>query len=99
MKNSYKFFNNQGCKYFPCHSLPERYGKDDFNCLFCFCPLYFLGEKCGGHFSFDPEKGVKVCEDCNLPHVPEYYDTILAKLKEAIAQTGGLGKSSVGPIT
>ena len=28
MENSYRFFENKDCKYFPCHS-----GLEDFNCL------------------------------------------------------------------
>ena len=41
------FFTNSECPYFPCH---EGVDPDDFNCLFCYCPLYFLREKCGGDF-------------------------------------------------
>ena len=39
---NYKFFSHRECEYFPCHkgADPER-----FNCLFCYCPLYLLGEK------------------------------------------------------
>ena len=29
MKNSYRFFENRDCQYFPCHQ-----GLEDFNCLF-----------------------------------------------------------------
>ena len=43
MSEYYKFFQNKKCEYFPCHKgIPE----EDFNCLFCYCPLYTLG-KCG----------------------------------------------------
>jgi len=77
MENSYRFFNNTACKYFPCHDLSET---DKFNCLFCYCPLYSFGDDCGGVFSYT-EKGVKICMDCTLPHIPEYYDTIIEKLK------------------
>ncbi|MDR0308988.1 MAG: cysteine-rich small domain-containing protein, partial [Coriobacteriales bacterium] len=57
MKNSSSFFNNQDCKYFPCHSgiVPDR-----FNCIFCFCPLYFLGKECCGDFVYS-KKGIKDC--------------------------------------
>jgi Zn-finger protein len=50
--------------------------------MFCFCPLYFLNDKCGGNFKYSGEKGIKNCTDCHLPHLPEYYDTIMSKLKE-----------------
>lgn len=58
------FITNTECPYFPCHT-----GIDpaDFNCLFCFCPLYMLGPECGGNFRYNA-KGAKVCTDCNLPH-------------------------------
>lgn len=79
MNNSYRFFNNRECEYFPCHKVnnPER-----FNCLFCFCPLYFL-EDCGGRFKLT-SKGVKDCTDCTIPHMPEGYDYILKKLREQL---------------
>jgi len=81
MQNSERFFRNADCKYFPCHKGgdPER-----FNCLFCYCPLYFMGEKCGGHFNYvGKNKKVKSCANCTLPHNPEYYAVIMKKLKEA----------------
>ena len=43
-KNSFRFFCNKECEYFPYH---ETNDPDNFNCLFCYCPLYALGEKCG----------------------------------------------------
>jgi Zn-finger protein len=79
MKQSHKFFNNRDCKYFPCHKVADE---NSFNCIFCYCPLYFLGDKCGGGFTYN-EKGVKSCMDCHLPHMPSYYDVINSKLKEA----------------
>ena len=78
MEHSYKFFSNPVCKYFPCHKNADP---DKFNCLPCFCPLFAMGKNCGGNFVYS-EKGVKSCINCNLPHRPEYYDTIIAKLKE-----------------
>lgn len=80
MENSYRFFNNQSCKYFPCHTEPDA---ESFNCLFCYCPLYALGERCGGKYTYGKENGVKNCMNCHLPHTPEYYDTIIAILKGA----------------
>ena len=82
-KNSRKFFKNDGCEHFPCHA-----GLDaaDFNCIFCYCPLYGLGDQCGGAFAYTARK-IKACTNCHLPHLPEYYDVIVAKLKEASAQT------------
>ena len=79
MENSHQFFSNRECKYFPCHPEPDR---NRFNCLFCYCPLYFLGDQCGGHFRYGGAKGAKNCAGCPLPHFPEYYDIIVSKLKE-----------------
>jgi len=76
--NSHRFFENRECKYFPCHKISDR---NNFNCLFCYCPLYFLGDKCGGNFKY--KSVIKNCADCHLPHMPEYYDDIISKLKEA----------------
>ena len=74
--NSYRFFNNNECEYFPCHKTakPER-----FNCLFCFCPLYFF-EDCGGNFRI-LESGIKDCTKCLLPHGPKGYDHVVGKIK------------------
>ena len=79
MKNSYKFFSNSDCKYFPCHNTLES---DNFNCIFCYCPLYFMGEKCGGNFIYSGVKQIKNCKDCNLPHNPEYFEIVMSKLKD-----------------
>ena len=76
MKHSHRFFSNRDCEYFPCHKAPKP---ERFNCLFCFCPLYFLPE-CGGRFA-RMENGFKDCSDCAIPHTPEGYDHILTKLK------------------
>jgi len=79
MDNCHKFFSNYECKYYPCHRLPNN---EHFNCIFCYCPLYFLGDKCGGNFQYTGAKRVKNCADCYLPHLPEYYDTVVYRLKE-----------------
>ncbi len=61
---AYSFTQHRACEFFPCHktNYPE-----DFNCLFCYCPLYTLGSKCGGNFKY-LENGVKDCSGCLLPH-------------------------------
>ncbi|MGL4732974.1 MAG: cysteine-rich small domain-containing protein, partial [Fusobacteriaceae bacterium] len=43
--NNYKFFNNSKCEFFPCH---ETAKPEEFNCLFCYCPLYMMEDRCGG---------------------------------------------------
>jgi len=82
MENNHRFFRNPDCKHFPCH---EAVDDRDFNCLFCFCPLYTLGDRCGGRFTFS-KNGKKSCVECHLPHMPTYYDVILSVIK----QTGSI---------
>ena len=78
MENSYRFFENQECKYFPCHK-----GLDEFNCLFCYCPMYSIRD-CPGNPQFVEKKGkiIMVCTNCTFPHQPENYDRIVSILKE-----------------
>ena len=73
-QNDHSFFQNKDCQYFPCH----KTDRDDFNCLFCYCPLYALGDGCGGNFRYT-EKGIKDCTNCLIPHSPGGYDYVLAK--------------------
>ena len=78
MGGHYKFFQNRACEFFPCHPTndPER-----FNCLFCYCPLYALGDRCGGN----PKWIGGVCKDCSnclVPHRPENYEYIIGKYDE-----------------
>ena len=74
---SFDFFQNRNCEYFPCH---EGVDPDSFSCLFCFCPLYALGDECGGNFSYTTE-GVKDCSRCLRPHRRECYGEICDKVR------------------
>lgn len=78
---SSSFFQNRDCEYFPCHDAPRP---EDFNCIFCYCPLYALGRKCGGNFLYTP-KGVKDCSSCSIPHERENYRYILSRYPEILA--------------
>ena len=78
MKFDHSFFQNRECEYFPCHKV---YDDRAFNCLFCYCPLYALGDKCGGNFSYT-EKGIKDCSACMLPHGLSGYDYVLSKFPQ-----------------
>ncbi|MBO5351736.1 MAG: metal-binding protein [Lachnospiraceae bacterium] len=82
MENSYKFFENKACAYYPCHEKTEC-----INCLFCYCPLYHL-EHCPGNYKKISWKGVEVksCEDGTFPHEPENYETVIKIL------SGTMGK-------
>lgn len=77
MKNNHSFFQNRECEYFPCHNTKCK----DFNCLFCYCPLYALGDKCGGNFAYT-ENGIKDCSNCLIPHSKGGYDYVLCKFRE-----------------
>ena len=74
----YAFFQNRDCEYFPCH---ETKHPADFNCLFCYCPLYTLGSRCGGSFKY-LENGVKDCSGCLLPHGRGSYSYVVSKFPE-----------------
>ena len=70
----YSFTQHKTCEFFPCHKTEHP---EDFNCLFCYCPLYTLGEDCGGNFSYTAA-GIKNCSGCNFPHKPENYRALLS---------------------
>ena len=77
MKNCFNYFKNEDCAFFPCH---ETDG-EDFNCLFCYCPLYALGDSCGGNFKYI-EDGIKDCSQCLLPHNPNGYSYIISRYED-----------------
>ena len=74
----YSFFSHKECEFFPCHKGADP---QDFNCLFCYCPLYALGDKCGGNFKYT-EKGLKDCTGCLLPHKRRNYGYVTDKYQE-----------------
>lgn len=72
----YAFFSHTECEAFPCH---KGLATEKFNCLFCFCPLYSLGDDCGGNFKI-LKNGVKDCSYCIFPHNKDNYGKIIEKL-------------------
>lgn len=74
----YAFFCHKECEFFPCHKTSDP---ENFNCLFCYCPLYALGDQCGGNFKYT-EKGIKDCSGCLLPHKRKGYGYITGKYQE-----------------
>ena len=81
------FFQNRACRYFPCHAGVDP---EEFNCLFCYCPLYPLGTACGGDFSYTAS-GRKNCTACTKPHQGERgVQLVSARYEElaALARTG-----------
>ena len=77
---NYKYFQHKTCEYFPCHKTDKP---EDFNCLFCYCPLFALGKDCGGNFTYT-ESGIKDCSGCLIPHRRENYARIMAKMEQNI---------------
>ena len=78
MENSFKFFRNTDCMYFPCHKVEDD---SEFNCLFCYCPL-FLIEDCKGNPKWN--FGFKDCSGCLVPHRPSGYEHINNILRKEI---------------
>jgi len=42
-KNKFKYFENKECEFYPCHIEGQ-------NCLFCYCPLYWIPIDCEGKY-------------------------------------------------
>ena len=76
----YDFFQNKECEYFPCHKGADS---ESFSCLFCYCPLYALGDSCGGSFTYT-ENGIKDCSNCLKPHLRENYEKITEKIVDVM---------------
>jgi len=72
--NSFKYFKNSECKFFPCHHMCG----DFYNCLFCFCPIYKF--KCKGNYKL--KDGIKDCSNCILPHEETGWDYVVNFLKK-----------------
>ena len=78
---NYSFFSHKECEFFPCH---EGVAPEEFNCLFCYCPLYALGEQCGGNYVY-LENGAKDCSGCTVPHRKKNYDYISGQYEKICA--------------
>ena len=91
MGDSSAFFANKSCRYYPCHE-----GTDHINCLFCFCPMYFL-DACPGSPTYINKEGriIKNCTGCTYPHQPENYETVMKVISRKIAEgrTSGIPDS------
>ena len=77
----YSFMQHRECEFFPCHATNHP---EDFNCLFCYCPLYVLGDRCGGNFKY-LGNGYKDCSGCMYPHNRGNYDAIMKRYGEILA--------------
>lgn len=85
MENSFRFFANMACRYYPCHE-----GLSEINCLFCYCPLYER-EDCPGTPEYVKKKDgsvIRSCVHCVFPHRAENYPAMMKLLSEASCRTG-----------
>lgn len=82
---SSSYFENRECPYYPCHNT------EHINCLFCFCPLYFVD--CPGNYSFTD--GKKDCSKCIYPHDYRNYNRMVEKLSEEIERRKSDGRSDL----
>ncbi len=76
MENSYRYFENRACEYYPCHQ-----GIEHLNCLFCYCPL-FNQDNCPGKPKYVEREGhrMKDCSGCDFPHHLYNYNAIVEKM-------------------
>ncbi len=70
MKN-YNFYQNEDCPYFPCHDVDDI---ENFNCKWCFCPLYF-SDNCPGIYEIN-DSGIKDCSECTIPHYADMTEIV-----------------------
>ena len=79
MENTYRYFENRDCKFYPCHDM------EHMNCLFCYCPLYHM-EPCPGRAEYIEQNGnrVKDCSTCTFPHEKENYDVVVQCLSKKV---------------
>ena len=72
---SYKVFTNRHCEHYPCHTGV----KGQFNCMFCYCPLY--QHDCNGEYVLINNR--KDCTNCVIPHSGEDgWEMMQMKLEE-----------------
>lgn len=76
----YDFYQHKECEYFPCHAGADP---ETFSCMFCYCPLYALGDQCGGAFTYTAS-GIKDCSNCLRPHRRENYQSITGDLRKVM---------------
>lgn len=103
LKADFNFFQNKECRYFPCHGKQPGTGSvpvEEFNCLFCYCPLYNV--PCDGKYTM--EDYGKDCSKCTRNHDKDSWKFIVSRLRtnmsikkkfsriDIIGQNGGDGK-------
>lgn len=80
MEHSHQYFKNKNCKYFPCHQGMQG---EEFNCLFCFCPMNPYKDCLGTPDYIQRSNGTRIkdCSKCTFPHEPENYRKIMEFLR------------------
>lgn len=84
----FKKFTHKKCEYFPCHQTSDP---DNFNCLFCYCPLYTLGTQCGGNFTYT--NNIKDCSNCILPHSKDGYAYVVNNYERILSLASSTKKA------
>ena len=82
LKADFNFYQNVECRYFPCHGKEPGTGSvpiEDFNCLFCYCPLMFI--ECDGNYTL-LDSGFKDCSKCTRNHDKDAWKFIVSRLRE-----------------
>ena len=82
-KSDFNFYQNTDCRYFPCHGKEPGTGSvpvEDFNCLFCYCPLMHV-PNCGGNYTI-MENGFKDCMKCTRNHDKDSWKFVISRLRD-----------------
>jgi Zn-finger protein len=85
MKFDSTYFENRDCEYYPCHE------REHINCLFCYCPLYFLA--CPGDYLMIDVPGksgtIKDCSQCTVTHDPDKgWEIVQKALRNPVLRDG-----------
>ena len=80
----YSYFSHKNCEYFPCHKGADP---ENFNCLFCYCPLYALG-KTAPNASFLTEEKISDMLQVNIASLRKLYGSSGKNKKQASSDTG-----------
>ncbi|MFR6561455.1 MAG: cysteine-rich small domain-containing protein [Eubacterium ventriosum] len=80
-EKEFSYFSHRKCEFFPCHKNADG---NNFNCLFCYCPLYTLGDKCGWRILGIWIMGLRIARDCLYPHFKENYGKVVERFSEIV---------------
>jgi Zn-finger protein len=71
------------CKFFPCH---KGINPEDFDCTFCYCPIYPCGIKETGGKWITGNSGDAIwdCTGCNIIHRKDVVKKIKSKIRDII---------------